>query len=445
MIELKNITVSLPAGGRDAATILSDIDLVIEAGEWVTLIGPNGSGKTTLLQTLAGLLPISRGELIADGLERRIALLLQEPDNQFVSSSVRNELILSLPATVDKPAGRERLSQAVDRFSLTRFLDRNPHRLSGGEKQRVAFATVWLSDPRLLLLDEPTSYLDSAERERCTRFVRELNDAGVSIVWAAPSRDRVSKTQRLVRIDDGRITFDGSHGDYDIADGGDNPESRVPKTGQIGEAIIHMESASFGYDERPVITDISVDLRQGECIAVTGPNGSGKSTLLGLLSGVLEPTTGEIQRVFKKPVSGGRQNLFYLFQNPERLLFADDVFGELAFGLRSLKIPRADIDQRVDEALTAVGLPPDEFRGRVPLTLSFGEMRRLALAIALALDPLLLLMDEPASCLDPSGRTILFNVIAQFKARGRTVVVASHDIGDVASLIDRVIELNTRE
>ena len=202
-----------------------------------------------------------------------------------------------------------------------------------------------------------------------------------------------------------------------------------------------MDSVSFGYEERPVFDEFSLDLRRGECVALSGRNGSGESTLLGLMSGVLKPTTGEIHRLYPKAVEKGRQNLFYLFQNPERLFFAESVQEEIAFGLKSLKTPRGEIARRVDEALARVGLPPDEFRDRMPFSLSFGEMRRLAFAIALALDPQFLLMDEPASCLDAAGVSGLFDLIGHFKDSGHTVALASHDVEMFSHLVDRVIEL----
>ena len=461
MIELRNITVSLPHGSANSSTILNSISLTIEDGEWVVLTGPNGSGKTTLLMTIAGLVPMAAGELIAeDATTGRIGLLLQEPDNQFVASSVRNELLLSLPPSLDKQDRDERLWRAVEQFSLREFLGRNPHRLSGGEKQRLAFATVWLSNPRLLLLDEPTSYLDVVERERCTRFVEELNGDGVTIIWATPFVDGLPAGRRVVHIDDGHIEFDGTASAY--ADEGraaplpGSPDDRRTTKREAPDdrrttkreaplesepTVVAMDSVSFGYEERSVLDDFSLDLRRGECVALSGRNGSGKSTLLGLLSGVLEPSTGRIQRLYPKAVEKGCQNLFYLFQNPERLFFAESVGEEIAFGLKSLKTPREKITRRIDEALARVGLPPDEFCDRMPFSLSFGEMRRLAFAIALALDPRFLLMDEPASCLDADGVAVLFDLIGHFKDKGHTVALASHDVEMFSPLVDRVIEL----
>jgi energy-coupling factor transport system ATP-binding protein len=450
MIKLRNITVSLPHGSANPATILNGISLSVEAGEWVVLTGPNGSGKTTLLMTIAGLVPAAAGEVLTEGAAGEgtaVGLLLQEPDNQFVASSVRNELVLSLPPSLEERARAERLSQAVEQFSLRPFLNRNPHHLSGGEKQRLAFATVWLANPRLLLLDEPTSYLDALERERLVRFVEGLNGDGITVVWAAPFADGSTAARRVIRLEGGRVRYDGPAADY--AGGGHDggaPERRVlgrsvtPRLLE-GPSAVAVRGVSFGYEDRPVFVNLSMEVRRGECVALWGRNGSGKSTLLGLMSGVFEPAAGDIRRLYPRAVDKGRQNLFYLFQNPERLFFAESVFEEIAFGLKSLETDPERIERRVDEVLDRVGLPPRKFRDRMPFSLSFGEMRRLAFAIVLALDPLFLLMDEPASCLDADGVAVLLELIEHFRDKGHTVVIASHDVDMFSHIVDRVIEL----
>ena len=440
MIELRHIDVALPHGSSEASTILEQVSVRIADGEWIVLAGANGSGKTTLLKVIAGLVPIASGELDMTAAERNgLSLLLQEPDNQFVTSSVRGELLLSLPMAVEEPVVTSRLSTAVDMFGLDRFLDRNPHDLSGGEKQRLALATVWLSDPRVLLLDEPTAYLDSVERDRVVRFVDGLNQQGVAVVWATPSDEDVPGRHRVVVLDGGRVVFDG----YDAPT---TNEVELPKTAPrqspLGEhSVVRLDSVGFAYPAQRVFSDFSLDVIDGECLAIAGRNGSGKSTLLGLLSGILKPTSGHAEYRYPKAVTNGRQHLFYLFQNPERLFFAETVLDEIAFGLKTLSVQKSEIEERVHQALDDVGLPPDDFAGRLPFSLSPGEMRRLAFAIALAIDPQCLFMDEPGSCLDKEGRRLLFDVIDRFRNRGRTVVFASHNIEVFSPLADRIIEL----
>jgi energy-coupling factor transport system ATP-binding protein len=396
-----------------------------------------------------------------------VALLLQEPDNQFVASSVRNELLLSIETSLNTVTRDKRIAEAVERFSLDFLLERNPHRISGGEKQRLALATVWLSDPEVLLLDEPASYLDAAERERCVGFVRELNRAGVTVVWATPGGDDIRDASRAVYLSAGEICFDGPAEVFEkearakgfdvllfdglspargeaIVQGADVAASvGRPSTGRI---VISMDACSFAYDEVEVFRGVSGDIRALETVGIAGKNGSGKSTLLSLFGGVLEPTGGKIRRTYLKPVEkrAGRpeQGVFYLFQSPERLFFAETVFEEVAFGLKSLGVNRGELARRVEDALSRTGLAPGVFIERSPFSLSLGEMRRLAFAIAFALRPKLLLLDEPASCLDTAGRTILGGLIEASRSEGSTVVIASHDVPILHRTTDRCLTIN---
>jgi energy-coupling factor transport system ATP-binding protein len=200
MIALKDVTVTY---GTDSRPALDGVSLRIERGDWVEIVGDNGSGKTTLLAAIAGLVPIAHGSR-ESGPEIRTALLLQEPDNQFVATTVRHELALSVPADVTASARGARVTEAIARFALDRLLDRNPHRLSGGEKQRLACASVWLEDPHVLLLDEPLAYLDAATRERVVGFVREMNARGVAWCGPRPTR-KTSTSRRVVTLDRGRL------------------------------------------------------------------------------------------------------------------------------------------------------------------------------------------------------------------------------------------------
>ena len=481
MIELDDITVSLPTGHPHATTILKHVTLTISDGEWVAVAGPNGSGKSTLLKTLAGLCPPASGRLRVSPRDTRgtpnrnqprggrsgMALLLQEPDNQFVASSVRNELLLSIETSLDTVTRGERVAEAVERFSLGSLLERNPHRISGGEKQRLALATVWLSDPDVLLLDEPASYLDTSERERCVGFVRELNRAGVTVVWATPGGDDIRDASRAVYLSAGEVCFDGPAEDLEgearargfdvlLLDGlsparGEtvvNAEATAARARRSSaeEIVISMDACSFAYDEVEVFRGVSGDIRALETVGIAGKNGSGKSTLLSLFGGVLEPTGGKIRRTYRKPVEKRagcpEQGVFYLFQSPERLFFAETVFEEVAFGLKSLGVNRGELARRVDDALSRTGLAPGVFIERSPFSLSLGEMRRLAFAIAFALRPKLLHLDEPASCLDTAGRKILGGLIEASRSGGSTVVIASHDVPILHRTTDRCLTIN---
>jgi energy-coupling factor transporter ATP-binding protein EcfA2 len=491
MISLCGVSVKVPLDVSHARALLDDISLEIGRGAWIALAGPNGAGKTTLLHTIAGLVEPAAGRI-----ERtppvRAALLLQEPDNQFVTTSVRHELELSVPGGIPVGSRSGRIDQVVERFGLSALLERNPHRLSGGEKQRLALATVWLGQPDLLLLDEPTAYLDGETASQCRSFVAQAHRRGVTVVWATPGGEELEAADRVVCLRQGRVVYDGGKealygwaqsagfalvrpplrrlaGELagavtapDVsqridaaAEGGTAGLARaiaplVKETsaddrdtagagGRVaGACAVEFTGVQFGYGGRPALFGIDLGVRQGECVGLTGPNGAGKSTALALAAGVFDPATGSVERSFAGARGSGRGGAFLLFQSPERLFFAETVAEELSFGLERRGVAAAERARRSRSALDRVGLPPESFLERAPLTLSPGEMRRVAFAIALSLEPGLLLLDEPTSCLDAEAVSVLSSILEARRSEGGTTMVASHDAAFLAGVCDRI-------
>jgi energy-coupling factor transport system ATP-binding protein len=465
MIELDRISVSLPPNRPDAKVILRDITISINIGEWVALTGPNGSGKSTLLRALAGLHPLREGAIRFAGDAPRMALLLQEPDNQFVASSVANELELSPPAGLTKTDRRSRVAEAVKRFGLGGFLERNPHRLSGGEKQRLALATVWLAEPAVFLLDEPTSFLDPFERERCVEFAGSMSEQGAVVVWATPGGDDLPHADRVVCLDRGKVVHDGPAGsinEWIAAAGADiipagawdalGPDAEPRRSAGVkpstDRVVVALRDVGFSFGPNAVFGGVNAEIASGDVLGVSGGNGSGKSTLLSLIAGVLEPSAGTVERLFSTPLIDGapgtraEQAVFYMFQSPERLFFAETVREELAFGLKSLGVGDAEAGPIIEDALGLVGLDPAEFSSRAPLELSLGEMRRVAFAIARTLRPRLLLLDEPNSCLDRRGLEALARLIDDMSDAGCAVVMASHDTRVLRGMTRRLINVD---
>jgi len=416
LLTLHNATVHY--GARRA---LDSVSLRVDAGDWIAVSGDNGSGKTTLLSVLAGVIAPTEGRVErAPG--TRVALLLQEPDNQFVASSVRHELALSMPHALDDSVRRARTEDAVRRFALAGLLDRNPHALSGGEKQRLALATVWLESPTVLLLDEPLAYLDAETRDRVVAFVEELNRNGTAIVWTTPG-DEVPHARARVSLLDGRAQGDTARAPVTArAVARRRPEVPPRDTATLVAAT----DAAMGYRDLPVLTGVTLAIARGECVGVVGRNGAGKSTLLLCLGGALDPSGGTVVR--DKTV-----RVAYLPQNPERLFFSETVEEEVMFGLERQGLGREEARARAHAALNDVGLDSNALADCSPFHLSAGEMRRVALAVAVALAPDLLLLDEPASGMDRAGLSVLERVIERACASGSAVVLASHDEGLLAA------------
>jgi energy-coupling factor transporter ATP-binding protein EcfA2 len=416
-------------GARHPA--LDRVSLHIRPASWTAVVGANGSGKSTLLGALAGVVPLRHGTLARAG-TTRVALLHQDADNQLVATRVRHELALSVPLDIAGEARASRIENTVERFDLARLLDRNPHRLSGGEKQRLACATVWLESPHVLLLDEPLAFLDADARARVVAFVRELHAAGAAVVWATPGED-AEYARDVVHLEHGRIIARETMG---------SKEAPVPTAKVAGKPhghgiLVRAERASFGYDEGPVLQSIDLEVAEGECVGVVGRNAAGKSTLLVLLAGAVAPKSGRVVRTLS---DGG---VLYLPQSPERMFFAETVREEITFGTKRARrgIDAAHLDEIARDSLRAVGLDPNETMERSPFQLSFGEMRRVAFAIAHAMAPQLLLLDEPASCLDRAGRVALAALVGPRLEAGGAVVIASHDPAHLDGLCHRVLTL----
>ena len=428
MLTLRDATVHFEGSPRPA---LNRVSLEIHKGSWTAITGPNGSGKSTLLAALAGLLPLGGGTIERIG-PVRVALLQQDADNQLVATSVQHELALSVPIDVPAHEAKDRIAGAVDRFHLPEFLHRNPHQHSGGEKQRVACATVWLEEPDVLLLDEPLAFLDRAGRETVIDLVREANARGTAIVWATPGDD-VHLARTVVSLDTGSIV---PNTEIELASSIDEPR-RTPHA--RGDVIVMARGAKFSYGERTILQSVDVEIARGECTGILGANGSGKTTLLLLLGGALRPMSGTVTTDLRE------QGVLYLPQSPERMFFAETVREEILFGLRrSRSQPKRDaaaLEAVVRASLDAAGLDAAAVVDRMPFELSVGEMRRVAFAIAHALAPELLLLDEPSTSLDDAGRRALHRLVDARIDAGAAVVVASHDRAHLDPFCDRILEL----
>ena len=259
----------------------------------------------------------------------------------------------------------------------------------------------------------------------------------------------------------------------------DGGEGRPPCSGEGGagadeNAVIALENVSFTYNpakgkrkragkregaEGPhpdwgndpdavwALRDVSFAIAPGEFFGIAGHTGSGKSTLIQHMNGILHPTCGRVL-VEGRDVADTAQaarvraDVGVVFQYPEHQLFADTVYHDVAFGPRNLKLSDEEVDARVRESLALVGLDFDEIGNASPFELSGGQQRRVAFAGVLAMRPRILVLDEPVAGLDPAARRDFLTLIAGLHAQGRTVVMISHSMDDLAALCDRVLVLN---
>ncbi|WP_353113145.1 ATP-binding cassette domain-containing protein [Microbacterium sp.] len=447
-----------------------DVDLTIEAGERVLLLGASGAGKSTLLAGLAGLLGDAEegertGSLLVDGQrpeEQRggIGLVLQDPDAGVVLSRVGDDVAFgceNLGVSADEIPSR--VGAALSAVGLDVPLDRATKALSGGQKQRLALAGALAMRPGLLLLDEPTANLDPEGvrevRDSVARIVAEIGATLVVIehrteVWA-------DLMTRVVVLDaGGGLLADGPpdevfgrHQDA-LADAGvwvprhpvDLPT--LPAASPAAPSVLTARGLAISRDGRTAVQrDLALAVPRAAATSITGPNGAGKSTLALTLAGLLPELAGEVSAAAHlqgkkgvRPIRWTSRELLTrigtVFQDPEHQFLAQTLREELAVGPRALGLPAERARAVVDGLLERLHL--DHLAEANPFTLSGGQKRRLSVATVLAASPEVIVLDEPTFGQDRRGWAELVLLLQEEIAGGASIVAVTHDEAVVAHL-----------
>ncbi len=455
VLRVKSLSFTYPGASAPA---LSEVSLHARAGECLCITGPSGCGKTTLLLAMKGLLhagalrgdiavgaPSDGGELGWDG----VGLVFQNAESQILCSTVAEEMAFG-PENLCVPPReiRDRILGSLRDVRLTGFGNRNVERLSAGQKHRLAIGSVLSMKPRVLLLDEPTSQLDATGKSKLVAVLKELKGRGYALVIVEhdlePFRELVERylvmeSGRVLAVSD-RIPLEHT----ELRAPGPDPEG--PRRASMGGGdapIIVTEGLCLSYPGvGEVLRGVRVSISRGERVHLHGQNGSGKSSLLACLAGAIAPDSGSI-RVAGRAIAG-RTGLFgtvgYLLQNPQRQLFENTVYEEVAFSLKRLRLPDSAVHQHVTEALDVC--EASHLAARLPLSLSFGEQHRVALASVIAPKPRVLLLDEPFSGLDLAQRRRLLKILVRLSEKETTTtVMASHDLVPARGWPDRVLTL----
>ena len=428
---IANLTYWYPGSAEPA---LREVWTVVQDG-FTVVAGPSGGGKSTLLRVLNGLVPHFHGGRIGGGarvlgfniietptrvLARSVGFVFQDPELQTVYSTVDREVAFGLE-NIGVPSGvmASRVEEALHGAGIAHLVGRTVRTLSGGERQRVALASSLAMRPRLVVLDEPTSQLDSDGAALVLASVTRLVDEGQAVIISEHRLDR------LLRLATGLVVV-----------GGGGAESADPATWRPASAAIppahtppsatemwSLEGVTAGFSGQPVLEDVNLNGRSGEVVVLTGPNGGGKTTVLRLIAGGLAPLAGSVQR---RP---GR--IAYLPQNPTAVLHRPTLRAEV-----KLTLDRSGDQERPEEILNALGLL--RMADRYPRDLSTGERQRAALAAVLPGTPGLVLLDEPTRGMDVAARDALVRVVTRLRERGAAIVLATHDSDLTRALADRV-------
>ena len=467
---------------RATEPAIQDLSLSLEAGEVLLVAGPSGCGKSTLIRAINGLIPHAyRGELsgrvLVEGrptaelrlrdLAVLVGTVLQDPRKQLVASTVSAELAFG-PENLGLPPDeiRRRLNEVVASAGIEHLMGRTTDELSGGESQQLAIAGALMLRPRLLVLDEPLANLDPVAAHRLLELVRRLADAGTAVVIVEHRIEDVldALPDQVLYLEHGATRYLGTfEGFLDVADpthvkvpfevtlararaGSLAAASRpVRNSGEGDDSPPRLEwrEVSAGYGEREVLHAVGAALGRRQVVAVLGPNGSGKTTLFKAAIGLVHLSAGTVEVDGVSTAGRGVAELAttfgYVFQNPSQMLFAPTARDEILFGPRNLGRDEARFDELVASSLGRVGLAGEpDIETRPPLTLSFGQQKRLAIAVALGLEPRTLVLDEPSAGQDYRSATAFMKEIGRIDGL-ESVYFVTHDADLALSHADRIL------
>ncbi len=434
---------------------------------------------------------------IAD-LAKKVGMVFQDPETQLFEMRASDDLAMVLENLSIPPAEiRDKVRETAATLEISDLLDRNPMHLSGGQKQRVAIGCGLIAGPQILVLDEPTSDLDPLGTQMVYSTLKMLNrERGMTIMMVDHKSSLISDiATRIVILDEGRVVRDGTPAEVfqdvdlmfrigafipqvteaawdlrkrgygmeklpiDLEDGANAFARYLPSRqsaveryhapnlsgDQTSDPIIAVKGVEYSYPGKiQALKGVDLTVSQGEFVAIIGQNGSGKSTLLKNLNALLRPQMGTVlvagHDVAKAKISDMAGIVSFLFQNPANSIFCETVGEEIAYGMKNLGKPEDQIKKEVPLILEEFGLGGLE--GVVPENLSRGEKQLVAVAASFAMNPTIVLFDEPTSGMDHNTIGLIMAKLKQLAETGVTIVIVTHDMEVTARYADRVVVMN---
>ena len=460
MIEFQNVSFSYPGSADDG---LKNISLTIPEGQCVLLCGRSGCGKTTLTRLINGLIPQFfagelTGKVLLDGedlsdlpmyrIAEKVGSVFQNPRTQFFNVDTDSEIAFGMEnEAVAQEKLKPRVEETAKVLHIESLLGRNIFALSGGEKQKIAFASVYAMNPQIYLLDEPSSNLDMAAIHDLRRHLRLIKSQGKTIV-AAEHRlyYLMDAADRIIYLENGQIAGDWTPEQFRLLSAEkrqsmglralDLHEEKPVCAAAAGlPPMLELKDVSLAYKEQPVLSNISLQAAPGDVIAVVGHNGAGKTTFSRALCGLHKETAGSYlwngnpQRPKER-----RKRSYMVMQDVNYQLFAESVETECTFGIKD---PDTELAEKTLEELGLIS-----FRERHPNTLSGGQKQRLAAAVSMVCGKDLLVFDEPTSGLDFDSMVRLAALIQRLSELGKIIFIVTHDYEFVCRTCKRVLHLD---
>ncbi len=484
IVKIDNVNFTYP---NEANPILKNINLNIQQGEFIVLIGQSGCGKSTLLRhfkrelrphgTMTGNIfykDRNLEQLNAEVAAADIGYVFQNPDNQIVTDKVWHELAFGLESLgIDSPTIRRKVAEMANFFGIQKWFHHKTTELSGGQKQLLNLASIMVMQPKLLLLDEPTSQLDPIAALEFIQTLHRLNkELGITIILIEHRLEEVLPlADRVLIMDEGRILFDGppkeilkaipanhamitalpaatkifhllngkgpipltiregqrwlSNQQYNFSPSHTLPTLSQNKT----DIVLEAKDIAFRYQKNgiDIVHHFNLRVKEQEFLTIIGGNGTGKSTVLSILAGLQKPYRGKVFLLSKTLNSYSNKQLYQQYltllpQDPKTLFVQKTVRQELDDMAHLHKVTEA----KVQETVQLFNLT--HLLNRHPYDLSGGEQQKLALAKLLLIEPKILLLDEPTKGLDAHAKEELAEILKDLQAKGMTIIMVSHDI-----------------
>jgi energy-coupling factor transporter ATP-binding protein EcfA2 len=444
---------------------------------------------------------INTTESFVGFLATRVGLLFQDPASQLISGSVEDEVDFALE-NIGLPIAEieERTQAALDYVGLGDYKDRPPFALSGGQQQALALACIMALNPVIYVLDEPTSNLDPYGTLQIFSLLDKLatEQRRTFVVVEHKLEELIDTADRVVVLDEGKIVTSGTPREVlggkaellsemglwppqmallayrlrhlglmkegmaplTLKEGievfsellesngfaktvpGKKSESTSQYTPRSGEPLISLKDLRFTYPTgAEALKGVSLDIFENEFVAILGQNGSGKTTLVKHFNGLLKPTEGDVV-VFGKntretPTYELIEYVGYVFQNPDQQLFSNKVYDELAFGLTNVGYSKEQIQKRVEDVAAKMNM--EDLLEERPYSLSKGDRQRVVISCILALDPNVIIVDEPTTGQDPHKRREIMDLMKELHTQGKTIIVITHDMNLAAEYAERCV------
>ncbi|MFU0553134.1 energy-coupling factor transporter ATPase [Gardnerella vaginalis] len=469
-VSLQNIRFSYDGG---KTWILDGIDLEIAYGQRIAIIGKNGSGKSTLAKIIAGLSSPDSGIVTLCGIKvfetnnvdpkayqkarESIGALFQSPEDQIVTTVVEDDVAFGLEnLCASKEFMKHNINNALHAVNMENQRFSNPSNMSGGQQQRVAIASSIAMQSKLLVLDEPTSMLDSCAKADVDKLFETLQTRGTTIVQVTHKISECKNADRILMLENGRLRdvciskLEGFCKEKSPAVIESKSMTENAKKSNTAIEISNL-NVSYANSQSPIIKDYSLSVKSGEIVAIMGKNGCGKSTLAKAICGLIKYDSGSVyingikisEKTSKSQMREIRKNIGYVMQLPEQQLFAQTVFEDVAYGPKNFGLEGCELDSRVLNTLKSLHI--EHLAQKSPFELSGGQQRLAAIAGVLACNPKILVLDEPTAGLDFESAEILRRILNDLHNKGVTIIVVTHDLNEAKTLGARIVTLDSRE